>query len=227
MDSSVAAFSLRHPSQTVRTLRNFCLTVWDPSRSDIDHGVNALVFSATRSPRASESMQQRSVLPQVAKLYDAGYDPPLDLARLEQLADGTLGREYVRFVRTNRITPLLDLLRLGAPRNFTEYFVRRAYKLHDVLHVVLGCDATVLGEVRIVSFSLGQKKADRARAAELALLVLFLNLLIKRPWQLVRAAGLARRWYRMGRGVPHYAGAQLEDWMDVPVEQVRARILLR
>ena len=90
-------------------------------------------------------------------------------------------------MRDNGIEPLGDQVELGPPRNLPAYALRRAYKLHDVLHVALGCDASVLGEVRIVSYSVGQARAGTVRAAALALVVLLLHLVLRRSGRAPRA----------------------------------------
>ena len=85
---------------------------------------------------------------------------------------GTFGREFARFIRENEIKRLDTLLR---PRqkhaSILEYEVYRAYKVHDILHVVLGCDVSVMGEVQIVAFSFGQafeRGASMCRSSAIA-----------------------------------------------------------
>jgi hypothetical protein len=106
---------------------------------------------------------------------------------------------------------------MGEPTTTLEYLVRRAYKLHDLMHIVLGADATVLGEVRIVAYSLGQARRDSARAPAMALAVLFLNIGLRRPHEMPEAVRRAARWLegrRAGalarrlprRGLPGAAG---------------------
>jgi ubiquinone biosynthesis protein Coq4 len=96
------------------------------------------------------------------------------------------------------------------------------------MHVVLGCDASILGEVRIVSYSLGQStdgpgKGGRAPAA--ALSVLFLHLLLRRLEEFKPAVRLAAEWMALGeRSRPHVT-LRLEDHLDRPVDEVRALVL--
>jgi ubiquinone biosynthesis protein COQ4 len=220
-------FGLTNPWATVQAVRNFALTVWDPTRSDVKRGVNTLVYGALRkaSPERIESIRREA--PALVELFEEAYDPELDVTRLERLPDGTLGREYARFIRENQIDPLGDLLALPRPKNLLEYQFWRAYKLHDVLHVVLGCDATVLGEVPIVAYSLGQARATGVRAPALALVVLLLHMALRKPEQVQPAIRLAAEWMRRGEETEAYATHRLEDWMDQPVEAVRARVLAR
>jgi ubiquinone biosynthesis protein Coq4 len=218
-------FGITNPWATVQAVRNFALTVWDPTRSDVKRGVNSLVYGALRkaSPERIESIRRET--PALVELFEEAYDPELDVGRLEQLPGGTLGREYARFIRENRIDPLGDLLALERPTNLLEYTFRRAYKLHDVMHVVLGCDASVLGEVRIVSYSVGQRRRNDGVAADLALAVLFLHLALRRPGEFKEAVHLADEWLRLGERAKPYTTFRLEDLVERPVREVRERVL--
>ena len=155
---------LRTPWDVWRAARNFAITVWDPTRSDIQHGINTLVFRAIQEAPPERETELARAHPDLLALYRERYDPDLTPDRLERLPDGTLGREYARFIRANGITPLKTLLALGEPKTLVAYQFRRAYKLHDLMHVVLDADASVLGEVPIVAYSLGQAKQEGARA---------------------------------------------------------------
>lgn len=146
-------------------------------------------------------------------------------ARLEALPDGTPGREYARFIRANQIDPLGNLLALSRPKNLLEYQFWRAYKLHDVLHVVLDGDATALGEVPIVAYSLGQARSTAVRAPAMALCVLLLHMALRRTDQFQPAVRLAAEWMRRGEQTRGYATHRLEDWMDRPVSEVRSLVL--
>jgi len=225
MLNELKAFGITTPWAALRSVRNFALTVWDPTRSDIRQGVNALLYGALRAPSAGTLRSLREEEPAIAALFEEEYDPEMDVERLQSLPDGTLGREYARFIRANAIDPLGDLLELPAPKNVLEYTFRRAYKLHDVMHVVLGCDTSILGEVRIVSYSVGQRRGDDGAAADLALAVLFLHLALRKPGEFKEAIRLASEWMALGERSKLYVGFRLEDWMDRPVDEVRELVV--
>ena len=109
--------------------------------------------------------------------------------------------------------------------NLLEYRLRRAYKLHDVLHVVIGADASILGEVRIVSYSLGQAQGSALRAPALALAVLMLHLVLRRPRDFEQAVRLASAWMAKGESARSYAAFRLEEAIARPVEDVRAEVM--
>jgi len=91
--------------------------------------------------------------------------------------------------------------------------------------MVLGCDATVLGEVRIVSYSLGQALGTPGRAPALALAVLFLHLALRQPGQVPEAVRLAADWMGRGERARFYAEFRMEDWMERPVAEVRELVM--
>jgi ubiquinone biosynthesis protein Coq4 len=225
MKRELLALGLRNPLRVLRGLRNFAITVWDPTRSDIRQGINGLIEGALSEVDAERIRAYEATAPEIAALYAERYDPPLDMRALEALPDGTLGREYARFLRDNQIVPLGDQLAAAPPRNIVAYGLRRAYKLHDVLHVALGCDASVLGEVRIVSYSVGQARQGQGRAPALALAVLFLNLAIRRQHEFREAISLAHEWVQLGERARGYSSVRFEELMDRPVAEVRALVM--
>lgn len=218
------AVGITTPWGFARGMRNLVKTVWDPTNAEVQQGINALVYGALRDagPERVRELEQES--PELVALFAEGYDPELVRAELARLPDGSLGREYLRFIDANGIDPLGNLLALKRPQNLVEYSFRRSYKLHDVLHVVLGCDASILGEVRIVSYSLGQARRGAGRAPALALAVLLFHLALRKPEQMAEAVRLAAEWLEHGRAARPYATFRMEDWLERPVAEVRALV---
>ena len=225
MLTELRKLGLTSPWKVWLAVQNFAKTVWDPTRSDIAHGINALVYEALANAPPGREAELARENPELAALFEQGYDPALEPARLEALPDGTLGREYARFIRANQIDPLGNLLVLSRPKNLLEYQFWRAYKLHDVLHIVLDCDATALGEVPIVAYSLGQARSTSVRAPAMALCVLLLHMALRRPEQFQTAVRLAAQWMHRGEQTRGYATHRLEEWMERPVSEVRALVL--
>jgi ubiquinone biosynthesis protein COQ4 len=79
----------------------------------------------------------------------------VDFTALEALPDGTLGREYVRFLRDNGLSP--DVFKAPAledPR--AAYLAQRLRQTHDLWHVLTGYTPDVVGEVLLQAFSFAQ-----------------------------------------------------------------------
>ncbi len=99
-----------------------------------------------------------------AMLKDRYLSPSPDIEKLSGLPDGSLGREFARYLTDNDLDA--NLLResafIGAHRARGEdpgYLAERGFQLHDVFHVLTGFDTTPLGEVRVVSFTVAQTPA--------------------------------------------------------------------
>jgi len=229
MTEALRELGLRNPLAIWRAASNFVRTIWDPTRSDIQHGINVLVQRGLREAPPGAVQELEEARPALAEMFRSGYDPELDPERLALLPEGTLGREWVRFVRANDIHPLETLLALGTPSTTLEYLFRRAYKLHDLMHVVLGADASVLGEVRIVSYSLGQTDlpdTSRVRAPAMALAVLFMNIGLRRPHEIRPAIRLADTWMKLGERSPWHVTFRVEEWLERPLAEVRAAMMV-
>jgi ubiquinone biosynthesis protein Coq4 len=227
LSPTVQNLGIRGAWSAFAAVRNFVITTWDPAQSDIRQGINVLIDGALRNPTPGALEDARRRSPANGELWDERYDPPLDLGALEKLPRGTLGHEYALFIRDNGIEPLGSLVAWGGPKNLLQYVLLRAYKLHDVLHVVLGCPATPLGEVQIVSFSVGQgdAAAKTMHAPALALAVVLLHIALRRPQEFAEAARLTGEWTRIGQSCRPYTEFRLEAMMDRPVEDVRAEVL--
>ncbi|XP_069674461.1 ubiquinone biosynthesis protein COQ4 homolog, mitochondrial [Periplaneta americana] len=73
----------------------------------------------------------------------------VDLEKLRQMPDGTLGRAYISFLDTNKVTPDSRL-----PVQFVDdvelaYVMQRYREVHDLFHTVLGMPTNMLGEVTV------------------------------------------------------------------------------
>jgi len=71
----------------------------------------------------------------------------IDIDALSKLPEGTFGREYVKFLRVNNVTPDSRL-----PVRFIEdpelaYVMQRYREIHDLVHAVTGQPTNMLGEV--------------------------------------------------------------------------------
>lgn len=76
----------------------------------------------------------------------------LDLSKLQRLPEGSLGREYLRFLDVNRVSP-----DTRAPTRFVDdeelaYVIQRYREVHDMLHTLLGMPTNMLGEIVVKWF---------------------------------------------------------------------------
>lgn len=153
-----------HPSSALRRTHTAVSALFDlarnPNRLDrvlaLGEAVNMSVFptlwAAFQSdPEGKQILEERPAI-------DSAH---VDLAALEALPDGTLGREYVRFLRDNGVTPdVFKPLTGGDPQAM--YLAQRLRQSHDLWHVVTGYKPDVNGEVLLQAFTYAQTRAPSA-----------------------------------------------------------------
>lgn len=106
------------------------------------HTLKVLRDRMKKDPEGAQILQER---PRISL-------STLDLGKLQSLPEGSLGREYVRFLDVNRVSP-----DTRAPTRFVDdeelaYVIQRYREVHDMLHTVLGMPTNMLGEVVVKWF---------------------------------------------------------------------------
>ncbi|HEY8077226.1 MAG TPA: Coq4 family protein [Labilithrix sp.] len=210
---------LRIPPLSVRVrtvFRSFWILARDPGRLD-----QVLVLGQTINLGAlKRSIGRLEADPAGRTLLD---EQPridrksVDFEALERLPDGTLGREYVRFLADNGITPdaFEDAPDVGDPK--AAYIMLRIRQTHDLWHVLTGYEADVRGEILLQAFSYAQLRAPSA-----ALIALFgtVRWLGRWPGQLAAV----REAYRRGVRTKFLATFRWEDHWASPVAELRAKL---
>jgi ubiquinone biosynthesis protein Coq4 len=149
-----------------------------------------------------------------------GNAPEHDLTRLRALPAGTLGREYARFLDTNRITPLT--ISAAARAHFRDApYALRYTTTHDLHHVLAGFDAGLAGEAGVLAFNVGQGSAPVSRAMLWIARILFM---LVSPTQARAIASNVRVGLAMGRRAELVIAAPLESYVEEPLDGVRAKL---
>ena len=140
----------------------------------------------------------------------------VDFAALERLPDGTLGREYTRFLKDNGITPdVFKLPNVGDER--LAYVILRISQTHDLWHVLTGYPPDVTGEVLLQAFTFAQLRAPSAFAIAAMGTLRF-------GW---RTPGFFRRLraaVRGGKATKKLAAFRWEDRWAEPVAKLREEL---
>ncbi|XP_040298312.1 ubiquinone biosynthesis protein COQ4 homolog, mitochondrial isoform X2 [Bufo bufo] len=76
----------------------------------------------------------------------------LDIERFRELPDGTFGREYVRFLDVNHVTPDTRMPVKFVDDEELAYVAQRYREVHDLMHTLLGMPTNMLGEVVVKWF---------------------------------------------------------------------------
>lgn len=139
----------------------------------------------------------------------------VDWDALARLPDGTLGREYVRFLADNGISPepFEALPDVGDDR--AAYVVLRLRQTHDLWHVLTGYGADVRGELLLQAFTYAQIHAPSA------LLLAAVGSLRYAPLAAGHARALARA-YRRGKATRSLPSFRWEDHWETPLDELRA-----
>jgi ubiquinone biosynthesis protein Coq4 len=152
-----------------------------------------------------------------------GYAPTQDLATLRALPEGSLGREYARFLDANGITPLVvsDAVRA---RFHDQPFALRYAMTHDLHHVLAGFDTTLAGEAGVLAFNVGQGAAPVGRSMLPIVRALYS---LASPRQ-ARAIGRnVRVGFEAGRRADLVMAAPIESYFEQPIDDVRRRLRIQ
>ncbi|XP_034751575.1 ubiquinone biosynthesis protein COQ4 homolog, mitochondrial isoform X2 [Etheostoma cragini] len=80
----------------------------------------------------------------------------LDLSEMTSLPDGSFGREYLRFLQDNDVTPDSRADVRFVDDEELAYVMQRYREVHDLMHTLLGMPTNMLGEVAVKWFEAAQ-----------------------------------------------------------------------
>jgi ubiquinone biosynthesis protein COQ4 len=144
----------------------------------------------------------------------------VDQDALRALPDGTLGREWIRFLDRHSLS--LDLTKQPTP--YTEddraaYLLQRIRQSHDLWHVLIGVGVRGHEEVLVHSFSLAQTGLPASIA------IIFFgaikHMVLEKRWSVLRRDLLAA--HRRGRKAASLLAVYWERHLEEPLDRVRER----
>lgn len=171
-------------------------------------------LSDATTARVSELLERRGI---------AALRPRLDLDELRGLPANTFGRAFIGFCDDNEISPARftdevadELQRMPA--------VARYLATHDMIHVLIGRDTSIPGELGVIGFGVGQGYFRRGR------LIYALQCVVgalMRPLQARRCLAELREGHALGRRAINLLAEGLEQCFSEDLEQLRGRLGLR
>jgi ubiquinone biosynthesis protein COQ4 len=145
-----------------------------------------------------------------------------DRDRLREMADGTLGREYARFLDTEYIDAegLVEASEdIEDPSIFLDerahLLSRRLRDSHDLWHVVTGYKRDIFGEVALLSFTYAQTGNHG-----IGFIVFIASLRLWHEGHREALRLIWRAWWRSRRAA-FFAAADWEAMLSMPLEEVR------
>lgn len=165
-----------------------------------------------------DTEEGRALLAERPHLSDVPLEP------LRQYADGTLGREWVRFLDDHGLDPKLT----KQPTPYTEdercaFLMHRIRQSHDLWHVLIGVGTRGHEEVLVHAFSLAQTGLP----ASVAIVVLgaLKHMVLEGRWDVLRHDVL--RAHRCGVEAAPLLAVHWERHLERPLAEVRAELSIR
>jgi ubiquinone biosynthesis protein COQ4 len=210
---------IRIPSLATRVrtvVRALATLARDPGRLDQvlmfaqTVNVSALARAMTRIDDDAEGRALLRDQPRIDRKH-------VDFAALRGLPDGTLGREYARFLDDNGITPdaFESLPEVGDDR--AAYVMLRMRQTHDLWHVLTGYTPDVRGEVLLQAFSYSQTRAPSA-------LIIALFGTVRWAFQWPQQSRALREAFARGERTGFLPTFRWEEHWSTPVSELRARL---
>ena len=154
--------------------------------------------------------------------------PTPDVAYLAPHPDGSLGKEFERYLTDNDLDP--QLLRESAfiaahhaRGEEVGYLAERGFQLHDMFHVLTGFDTAPLGEVRVVSFTVAQTPAPYP-----AMIIASrpLQMVLYKPELLPVVMDAITEGWALGRKAKPLINVRWEEYWERPLAELRREYAL-
>jgi ubiquinone biosynthesis protein COQ4 len=143
----------------------------------------------------------------------------LDVARLAELPDGSLGRTFAEHLRRNNLDPAaIPTLVATDDRSFVQAHL---YETHDIWHAVTGFDTDVAGELGMQAFYRAQIPG---RLAPLLISGGLLQTMLFRPGEWDQSFRAVVRGWLLGRAARPLFGIRWAELWSTPIEEVRASL---
>jgi ubiquinone biosynthesis protein Coq4 len=145
----------------------------------------------------------------------------IELADLEKLPPGTLGRAFAEHMRKNGLDPAA--MPIVESKDEIEFIRAHLYETHDIWHVLTGFDADVAGELGLQAFYMTQLSG---KLPTVLLALGFLNAALYAHEDRDRRMSAIVRGWTIGRRAKKLFGADWSSLWPVPLAEVRRRFAI-
>lgn len=223
----MATTEYRYPARPTRNPFRYLLAVWrlvrrDPGTTTDEAAIVELGFARSkrgrRFARWEEAVAHLRADPRTASVMQARRAfGPIDLARLEELPQGTLGSVFAGHCRVRSIDPNLVYV---PPEGEVGWMLNHLYQTHDIWHVVTGWGNDLPGEVGLAGFYSAQFGSPPFFGYMLSLVLL--NTVLRRG-SVADLFDAFSAGYQTGLRTEPLFGADWDALWNVPIKEVRAR----
>jgi ubiquinone biosynthesis protein Coq4 len=217
----------RYSGEPTRNPLRYALAAWrlfrrDPETTTAEAGIVEIGFARSRLGRRfarwEETIETLRRHPQTRAALEARRAfGPIDLAELEALPEGTIGRVFADHCRARGIDPNLVYV---PPDDEVGWLLNHLYATHDVWHVVTGWGNDLPGEVGLGAFYSAQLGAPAFFGYMSA--IVFLNVVSRRADLGEIFAAFSAGW-RMGQHCAPMFGIAWDELWGVPMAEIRSR----
>lgn len=159
-------------------------------------------------------MQDEEARELIVSRYSNGFNSIEDFAKYEE---GTLGGEYYR--KMTKLNLVCYPYKIKKEYSDVEYVRERRREIHDLLHVVLNYNTTLVGEASLNSFLVGKAKMPTCMFIVIGII---LRTTFKNPKDLNHLIDSIVNAYVRGNKAKSPFAIKWEEYLDKPIEDARA-----
>jgi len=153
------------------------------------------------------------------RMWEDKYLPQLSIENLSRMPPESFGKKYLDFLMKHNLD--LNFYPEIETSSVIDYFLLRLYKTHDLYHVLLNEDISYRAELAVQAFTLAQ---TQSAIPAIILSGGILHEAQKHPLDIPQHFEDLFRLYHLGRSIPPLYGIRLEDYLERPINEVRAQI---
>ena len=180
---------------------------------DIEDGLRdtkaarGVVEQVAQDERVASLMRERYLVDEV------------DIAALEKMPDGSLGRAFARHILDHGFDP--DYYRKIDVQSDLDWVLMRMRQTHDIWHVITGIDTSRLGEIAVKAFELSQTWRPLAAVITCGGMMRYL---MAEPDQLGDVMTHISHGYQLGRHARPLLAEKWEQGWQCPLAEWRTRV---
>jgi ubiquinone biosynthesis protein COQ4 len=176
-------------------------------------------------PAFAVSAQKFNSDPSMMAMIKSRYLSPekIDLEKLARMPDGTLGREFARFIQERNLDIDFYPFRQEVLDDEFLYVRRRCPQTHDIWHAVVGVSAEEMGEMKLSAFYVAQ---IRSPFNALYVGIGLFYALLKKPENLGSFFDAVTEGWTLGNKAKPLFAMRWEEMWDRPLIQIRRELNL-